>query len=94
MTDTMKPEELVTALRAGTCWKEEHFTAVPDEQATDDLMRQAADTIERMGKALEEIAHGPVGKLDPLGDGGTYCLTGNEWLDFRNIARAALEGKG
>ena len=49
---------------------------------------------EAMRAALEKIANGPVGTLDPIGDGGTYCLTGNEWLDFRNIARQALSGGG
>lgn len=46
--------------------------------------------VAKLEAALEKIAHGPVGTLDPLGDGGTYCLTGNEWLTFRDIARQAL----
>ena len=45
-----------------------------------------------MEAALQTIGYGPIGKLDPAGDGGTYALTGNEWLDFRNLARSALKG--
>ena len=44
----------------------------------------------RYETALGRIANGNVGTLDPAGDGGTYILTGNEWLEFRIIARNAL----
>lgn len=69
------------------------FTLCPDDIQAARASWEASPA-RALIEALEKIAFNQVGKPVGAGDGGTYVITGHEWIEFREIARLALSSLG